>query len=282
MLVADLNLFFDKFISYNKERYKDDPVMLAKFEEMTLEDLVFDSIDESDPTIRNAELHSDKYSIHGENQQWNCLPLNSDKVITITSDTVYTSLDDVESTEAEGIYNVSVANPVSGVVEDSIAMAVPSGATDPEEWTRDCISYFNQHSSIIVPDDAFTINTKVGDFTYFTITSDVLNGDIYACPMDPPILVEMSGTTPNNGEADNTNTISMLNLPLVTIVGNEPNNGINTFDNAIIAINKGSISTPPVPSNGRVTITNTVTSLSGAIVNLPPSVSRVTVTVAAD
>ena len=282
MLVADLNLFFDKFISYNKERYKDDPVMLAKFEEMTLDDLVFDSIDQSDPTIRNAELHSDKYSIHGENQQWNCLPLNSDKVITITSDTVYTSLDDVENTEAEGIYNVSVVSPISGEVEDSIAMAVPSGATDLEEWTQDCVNYFNQHSSIVVPDDAFTINTEVGDFTYFTITSDVLNGDIYACPMDPPILVEMSGETPNNGVVDDVNTIKTLNLPVVTIVGGEPNNGDNVFSNTIIALSKGYVTTPPIPNNGKIASVNTVVSLSGATVNLPPSISHATVTVTAD
>ena len=282
MLVADLNLFFDKFISYNKERYKDDPVMLAKFEEMTLEDLVFDSIDQSDPTIRNAELHSDKYSIHGENQQWNCLPLNSDKVISISSDTVYTSLDDVENTEAEGIYNVSVVSPISGEVEDSIAMAVPSGATDLEEWTQDCVNYFNQHSSIVVPDDAFTINTEVGDFTYFTITSDVLNGDIYACPMDPPILVEMSGETPNNGVVDDVNTIKTLNLPVVTIVGGEPNNGGNVFSNTIIALSKGYVTTPPIPNNGKIVSVNTVVSLSGATVNLPPSISHATVTVTAD
>ncbi|MBS9733499.1 hypothetical protein, partial [Pseudomonas aeruginosa] len=69
-------IFLDKFVEFNKDRYKDDAEMLALFDGLTLADITISDItaDGANPELQSATVTSVSRNFKGVEQKW--LPAN--------------------------------------------------------------------------------------------------------------------------------------------------------------------------------------------------------------
>ncbi|EJI5696471.1 hypothetical protein NFI00_000174 [Salmonella enterica] len=104
---ANMQLFLDKFIEVNKQKYADEPEVLALLEGLTLADVVFDSI-EIDESLgeggRIASFHSPSRKFNAPKQQWLCSTLQGKNVVTFTDATVFDDKAAVKALTTPGIY----------------------------------------------------------------------------------------------------------------------------------------------------------------------------------
>lgn len=85
--LAAMLLLLTPFVQKNQLIYKDDPRMLAKFDNLGLEDLELGVVTKSGG-IHSASIKSVSRAFQGPAQKWRPVDVHSDKVITLTSDEV--------------------------------------------------------------------------------------------------------------------------------------------------------------------------------------------------
>ena len=122
-MTSNLQLFLDRFVVVNKDRYKDDSDILPIFNTVTLADIVWDSIvvNQSDESKRIANFHSDTLMFSAKSQQWNCVALNNNAIINITD--IKASIDAVKTLDTVGVYlytDAGVTKIAAIVDKDSI------------------------------------------------------------------------------------------------------------------------------------------------------------------
>lgn len=123
---ANLQLFLDKFIEVNKQKYADEPEVLALLEGLTLADVVFDSI-EIDESLgeggRIASFHSPSRKFNAPQQQWLCSTLQGKNVVTFTDAKVFDDKAAVKALTAPGIYlhKAGDATAVSVLTAEDVA-----------------------------------------------------------------------------------------------------------------------------------------------------------------
>ena len=70
MAIPALQLFLDKFISFNQDRYKDDADILPIFTGLTLDDCDFDAVVKDGAGKNSTSLSSDTKNFTAEDQSW--------------------------------------------------------------------------------------------------------------------------------------------------------------------------------------------------------------------
>lgn len=125
MSINRRQLFLDRFLAYNRSRYKDNPDALKRLDRLTFEDMVFDgiAIDNSkagELRRRVANFHADAQMMEGIDQRWTCTSLLHRKVIPTENyidSTPFASLEDFKKANLQGVYQyLDDGVPVLGVV----------------------------------------------------------------------------------------------------------------------------------------------------------------------
>jgi len=165
MAKAHLELFFERFLEYNLERYKDDPKFLALFTGLTFSDVAISQIIEIvDGTRRSSMVVSAKRRFKGLNQIWTPAPAATDlDLYTLQNDTPLASLEEAQEQTEVGLYSYIDGEEIKVVVVIAEATADADIATTVESVFRSAIQY--EIVDVEVPAEGTTI---------------VLNGDTYA------------------------------------------------------------------------------------------------------
>ncbi|MNG47030.1 hypothetical protein D3C79_48970 [compost metagenome] len=165
MAKAHLELFFERFLEYNLERYKDDPKFLALFTGLTFPDVAISQIIEIvDGTRRSSMVVSAKRRFKGLNQIWTPAPAATDlDLYTLQNDTPLASLEEAQEQTEVGLYSYIDGEEIKVVVVIAEATADADIATTVESVFRSAIQY--EIVDVEVPAEGTTI---------------VLNGDTYA------------------------------------------------------------------------------------------------------
>ena len=165
--LAAMLLLLTPFVQKNQQIYKDDPRMLAKFDNLGLEDLELGVITKSGG-IHSASIKSTSRAFQGPAQKWRPVDVHSDKVITLTSDEV---LED--KTAALGQVEGGVFSYLGEDGETKLIVVVPDveGADVGEEAVSALIAalkYDVAGSDIALGDGTSTI----------VVSSDFIAGEI--------------------------------------------------------------------------------------------------------
>jgi len=165
MAKAHLELFFERFLEYNLERYKDDPKFLALFTGLAFPDVAISQIIEIvDGTRRSSMVVSAKRRFKGLNQIWTPAPAETDlDLYTLQNDTPLASLEEAQEQTEVGLYSYIDGEEIKVVVVIAEATADADIATTVESVFRSAIQY--EIVDVEVPAEGTTI---------------VLNGDTYA------------------------------------------------------------------------------------------------------
>lgn len=151
---ANLQLFLDKFISVNQQKYADQPEVLALLDGLTLDDITFTRLDK-DSSLgaggRIADFESASRKFNAIDQQWICAELGSDTIITTIDDTVHASVDDIKAIGEAGLYRLS-----AGEI-DTIVVVVESAELTAAEIKA-------QVAGMLVTDAGYTLTTE--DFVW--------------------------------------------------------------------------------------------------------------------
>lgn len=112
MSINRRQLFLDRFIAYNRSRYKDNPDALARLAKVTLDNMTIDGIavdntKANEKRRRVANVHSDQLAFEGIDQRWTCTSLIHKKVIppaNFTNSTPFASLAELQKINRQGSY----------------------------------------------------------------------------------------------------------------------------------------------------------------------------------
>ena len=157
-------LFLDRFLAYNRLRYRDNPDALNRLDQLQFEDMIFDGIavDDSKPgelRRRVANFHSDAQKMEGIDQRWTCASLVHNKVIpqgNYTNSTPYASLDEFKQINAQGVYKYIDENDttVLGVVLSTQSLTTENIAVELMTLLNDAANYQLLLSELqIAPED---------------------------------------------------------------------------------------------------------------------------------
>lgn len=103
--LAVLSLLLIPFVAKNQEIYKDDPEMLAKFEDLTVADLEIGEVSKEDG-VHSARISSPTRGFTSRlDQKWRPASVHSDKVLTLTEAEPLESKAAVEALTVPGIYS---------------------------------------------------------------------------------------------------------------------------------------------------------------------------------
>lgn len=165
MAKQHLELFFERFLEFNLERYKDNPKVLALFTGLTFADVSITNIIEIvDGARRSSMVVSAKRRFRGLNQIWTPAPAETDlDLYTLQNDTPLDSLEQAEEQTEVGMYSYIDGEEIKVVVV--IAEATPDEEIQAavEAVFRSAIKY--EITDVEVPAPGTTV---------------VLGGDTYA------------------------------------------------------------------------------------------------------
>lgn len=113
--IAPLSLLLGPFVAKNQEIYKDDPRMLAKFDDLKLEDLEIGQVTKEDG-LHSASIKSTTRGFEGPAQKWRPVNINSDKVMILTSDEIFESKEAAVAMVDGGVFSYLTAEGDSKVV----------------------------------------------------------------------------------------------------------------------------------------------------------------------
>lgn len=182
MSINRRQLFLDRFLAYNRSRYKDNPDALKRLDRLTFEDMVFDgiAIDTSkagELRRRVANFHADAQMMEGVDQRWTCTSLLHRKVIpteNYINSTPFASLEDFKKVNLQGVYQyLDDGIPVLGVV-----LATDSSKT--EDVTPELITLLNTVSRYQLLTTELSIEAADRDHfpMHFTYMGDTIVGRI--------------------------------------------------------------------------------------------------------
>lgn len=165
MAKAHLELFFERFLEYNLERYKDDPVWLARFTGLTFADVTISNIIEIvDGARRSSMVVSAKRRFKGFNQIWTPAPAETDlELYQLKNDTPLASLEEAQEQTEVGMYSYIDGEEIKVVVVIGESTAVEDEPAAVEAVFRSAINY-----------NITDVEVPVGG------TTVVLAGDTYA------------------------------------------------------------------------------------------------------
>lgn len=181
MKIPNLQLFLDRFISYNKERYKDNVRVMALLNRLKLEDITFSnarSDNSSGEVVRTVDMTVPKVMI-AKDQSW--IPADFDH--PLVSQSVTTTVvpeDELEHQQMPGLYFYKDGNVTKPVI------VYPLGSGSALDSIRSVI----QSSCLYELTDAqITINS---DETVATIDSPTIYHSLKAVLMvkDPTVIPE--------------------------------------------------------------------------------------------
>ena len=166
---ANLQLFLNRFIEVNQQKFADQPDVLALLDGLTLADVTFTRL-EADPSLgtggRVADLHSDSRKFDAKSQQWLCATLAGKDVITTIDDTLHPSVDDIKAQAVQGLYRMKV-----GSVE-SVVLALDHAAATEAEIGALVVSLLKADLQFAVEDAEITLPTPIVVGTDFTVEID--------------------------------------------------------------------------------------------------------------
>lgn len=113
--IAPLSLLLGPFVAKNQEIYKDDPRMLAKFDDLKLEDLEIGQVTK-EAGLHSASIKSATRGFEGPAQKWRPVNINSDKVMILTSDEIFESKEAAVAMVDGGVFSYLTAEGDSKVV----------------------------------------------------------------------------------------------------------------------------------------------------------------------
>lgn len=179
---ANLQLFLDKFIEVNKQKYANEPEVLALLEGLTLADVVFDSID-IDESLgeggRIASFHSPSRKFKAPKQQWLCSTLQGKNVVTFTDATVFDDKAAVKALTVPGIYlhKADDATAVSVLTAEDVA-DVATASQNVIAALTGAANYELKAADLLLP--AFTLGTDFEGLVSSHCIEDTFN--VYFIP----------------------------------------------------------------------------------------------------
>ncbi|ASU03463.1 hypothetical protein RISINGSUN_207 [Erwinia phage vB_EamM_RisingSun] len=179
---ANLQLFLDKFIEVNKQKYADEPEVLALLEGLTLADVVFDSI-EIDESLgeggRIASFHSPSRKFNAPQQQWLCSTLQGKNVVTFTDAKVFDDKASVKALTAPGIYlhKAGDATAVSVLTAEDVA-DVDTATQNIIAALTGAVNYELKVEDLLIP--TFTLGTDFEGLVSSHCIEDTFN--VYFIP----------------------------------------------------------------------------------------------------
>lgn len=182
MSINRRQLFLDRFLAYNRSRYKDNPDALRRLDRLTFEDMVFDGIavDDSKPgelRRRVANFHADAQMMEGIDQRWTCASLLHRKVIpteNYTNSTPFASLDEFKKVNLQGVYQYME----DGMAVLGVVLATDSSTT--EDIAPELITLLNGVSNYRLLTSELSIEAADRDHfpMHFTYMGETIVGRI--------------------------------------------------------------------------------------------------------
>ena len=219
MSLPSRQLFLDRFMEYNRERYKNDPETLARLQTLTLDKIVFQGLsdDPSKPGGKVSNFSVPAGAIMAELQHWNPLDIKNEKIINPAIITAVPSIEEIIAANTRGLFSFEDQGQVKLAVVMSFRQDIPTG-----ELTKDVVKTINYSSNYILKETDLQINfadstddyrlfnilneTIVGEVTVIRLKRDILNGTPWLgylgawIPEEvirPSILAEMVGMSAN-------------------------------------------------------------------------------------
>lgn len=127
-----LELFFERYLEFNLNRYKDNPQYLAAFTGLAFADVTISNVVPLDPGKRKATVVSVARNFREQNASWTPSPAATDlKLYTLKNTTALPSMNDLETQTEAGLYSYVDGSDVkvgivigAGVDEAGIPAAV--------------------------------------------------------------------------------------------------------------------------------------------------------------
>lgn len=176
-------LFLDRFLAYNRLRYRDNPDALKRLDELQFEDMIFDgiSVDNSKPgelRRRVANFHSDAQNMEGIDQRWTCTSLVNKKVLppeTYVNSTPFASLEAFQEANSQGTY---LYTDEDGMTVLGVVLSTDSLKT--ENIAPELIALLNEVSTYQLLTSELTIEEDDYDKfpMHFTYMGDTIVGRI--------------------------------------------------------------------------------------------------------
>ena len=177
--IAPLSLLLGPFVAKNQEIYKDDPRMLAKFDDLKAEDLVIGEVSKNDG-LHSASIKSPTRGFEGPAQKWRPVSVHSDKVVTLTSDEVFESKEAAQDMGDSGIFSYLTETG------DTKLIIVISDAVGPNDVARTALNVLHQALRYDVVEDVSHTLPKAGQPGSIQIDNHFIVGEIEFVLGKPP------------------------------------------------------------------------------------------------
>lgn len=143
MAKAHLELFFERFLEFNLERYKDDPVYLPLFTGLTFADVsITNVIDIMDGERRSSMVVSARRRFRGVNQTWTPAPADTDlELYMLRNSSPLNSLAEAMEQTEEGMYSYIDGDEIKAVVVIDALTGIQSIPAVVERVFRSAINY---------------------------------------------------------------------------------------------------------------------------------------------
>ena len=111
-----LQLFVNKFITVNLERYADDAELVASITGLTPKSMVVDKLTKLGVN-RRMDFHSDEQNIEADAQEYECAPYTHEMVSTASNrDNPFDSLATAEESDESGYFLYTDGESVKGII----------------------------------------------------------------------------------------------------------------------------------------------------------------------
>lgn len=187
MSLPSRQLFLDRFLEYNLERYKNDPDTLARLRRIKLSDIVFDGFAE-DPdrpgsVISNFTVPTD--AIEAYLQKWIPVDVKNENIIDPSNVTVVSDINDVIAANARGFFNYDD----NGVTKLAVVMTFRQDIPI-EELAKEVIKTINKTSNYVLKEDDLHINYtgSTDDYKLFDLLNETIVGEVTVIRLKNDIL----------------------------------------------------------------------------------------------
>lgn len=177
-------IFLDKFVEFNKDRYKDDAEMLALFDGLTLADITISDItaDGTNPELQSATVTSVSRNFKGVEQKW--LPANINTpfaFVVVNKGAPLTSEAELADQTTPGAYVYLVGEGEEAVQRVGLVLA---STTTTETQAADALALFKANFEYVLDDaDVDTATAKVLKVTTNPFTRGELVYEIGKAPI---------------------------------------------------------------------------------------------------
>jgi len=174
-----LELFFERFLSFNKTRYASNPQMLALFTGLTFGDVTITSVIKTDgDTRRSSTVASASRNFRGVNQSWTPAVAQTELgLYTLKNTEPLDSLNDLETQTEPGLYSyIDGAQTLVGIVIGS-DVEEADFATEVEAVLRSALVY-----------DIPTV-TVAGGGTTAVLAGDTFEGTLEWVQGTAPVII---------------------------------------------------------------------------------------------